>query len=58
LGNALIRLLADQELRARLVALGHERLRERFSPLAWRTATLEAYQLARERARVRKKPQR
>lgn len=56
LGDALVRLLSDAELRARLVTLGLERLRERFSPQAWRTATLDAYQLARERARVPKKP--
>ena len=51
LGAALIAVLGDAALRARLVDLGGIRLRERFSQDAWRAATLEAYAAARLRAR-------
>ncbi len=43
----------DASLRSRLVALGAERLTTRYSLVAWREATLAAYQDARERARFR-----
>jgi len=58
LSAALIRVLGDQALRTRLIELGHERLRQRFSLHSWRTATVEAYHLARERARAPKKSRR
>jgi len=51
LAKALRQALGDASLRQRLVHLGGERLHQRFSLLAWRTATLEAYQEARTRAR-------
>lgn len=51
LAKALSDVLADAPLRQRLVRLGAERLHQRFSLQAWRTATLEAYQEARRRAR-------
>lgn len=51
LARALRQTLADEVLRRRLVQLGDERLHQRFSLQAWRTATLDAYQEARRRAR-------
>ncbi len=51
LAQALRQVLGDAPLRQRLVHLGAERLRQRYSMLAWRTATLAAYQEARQRAR-------
>jgi hypothetical protein len=46
-----MRVLGDATLRATLVALGTQRLRERFSMETWRNASLEAYQAARLLAR-------
>ena len=51
LSAALTRVLGDATLRATLVALGTQRLRERFSMETWRNASLEAYQAARLLAR-------
>jgi glycosyltransferase involved in cell wall biosynthesis len=51
LSSALMRVLGDATLRATLVALGTQRLRERFSMETWRNASLEAYQAARLLAR-------
>ncbi len=51
LAAAVIRLLGDADLRSELCALGALRLRERFSLAAWRAATMEAYDVARVRAR-------
>jgi glycogen(starch) synthase len=51
LAAALVGVLTDDGLRARLVGLGALRLRERFGLAAWRAATLEAYEAARIRAR-------
>lgn len=51
LAQTLRQVLGDAPLRQRLVHLGAERLHQRYSMPAWRTATLEAYQEARQRAR-------
>lgn len=51
LAQALQRVLGDEDLRLRLVQRGRERLQERYSLAAWRSATLDAYREARERAR-------
>jgi glycosyltransferase involved in cell wall biosynthesis len=51
LGQALNQALSNPTLRLQLVELGRARLQERFSLPAWRSATLEAYQEARRRAR-------
>ena len=51
LAQALRQALGDALLRQRLVHLGAERLHQRYSMPAWRTATLAAYQEARQRAR-------
>ncbi len=51
LAQALTQALSDPTLRQNLVDLGRARLQERFGLPAWRSATLDAYQEARRRAR-------
>ncbi len=51
LTQALRQVLDDAALRQRLVLLGGERLRQRFSLDAWRSATVAAYEETRQRTR-------